>query len=82
MSDAYATDGGDVRVVPRVVVHDHGAVTHARHLVAVVPPGHELGVLVGVHAHPIVRLAVVVQDGTRAVAVGGGYVREGEKAYR
>ena len=69
----YAADRGDVRVVPGVVVDDDGAVAHAGHLVAVVPPGHELGVLVGVHAHPVVGLAVVVQHVARAVAVGGGW---------
>ena len=32
----------DVRVVPRVVVHQDGAVGHGRDLVAVVPPRHDL----------------------------------------
>lgn len=32
------TDGGDVRVVPRVVIHQCGAVRHAGDLVTVVPP--------------------------------------------
>ena len=61
-----AADGGDVRVVPRVVVDQDGAVGHGGHLVAVVPPGEDLGVRVGVLAEPKVRLAVVV------VPWGGG----------
>ena len=76
----YATNGGDVRVVPGVIVHDDGAVAHTGHLVAVVPPGHELGVLVGVHAHPVVRFAVIVEDRARAVAIlRGCALEEGKK---
>lgn len=77
--EKYAANSGDVRVVPGVVVHDDGAVAHSGHLVAVVPPGHELGVLVGVHAHPVVRFAVIVEDRARAVAILRGCALEGGK---
>lgn len=65
-----------MRVVPGVVVDDDGAVAHSGHLVAVVPPGHELGVLVSVHAHPVVRFAVIVEDRARAVAILRGWALE------
>ena len=56
------TDGGDVRVVASVVVDDDGAVAHARDLVAVVPPRHDLRVGHRVLSQPGVRLAEVVED--------------------
>lgn len=80
--DADAADGGDVRVVPGVVVDNDRAVAHAGHLVAVVPPAHELRVLVRVLTHPVVGLAIVVEDGATAVTVGGGCVRERRECYR
>lgn len=46
------TDPRNVRVVPSVVVHQDGPVGHRRDLIAVVPPGHDLGVLFGIHAQP------------------------------
>lgn len=52
----------DVAVVPGVVVHQRGSVSHAGDLVAVVPPGHDAGVLVRVLPQPIVGLPEVVQD--------------------
>lgn len=52
----------DVRVVPRVVVNQSRAVRHATNLVAVVPPRHDLGVLLGVLAKPLVRLSVIIND--------------------
>ena len=81
-TDGDAADGGDVRVVPGVVVHDDRAVAHAGHLLAVVPPTHELGVLVRVLTHPVVGFAVVVEDGATAVTVGGGYVEGLQRRYR
>lgn len=53
---------GDVAVVPGVVVHQRGPVGHPRDLVAVVPPGHDAGVLVRVLPQPVVGLPEVVQD--------------------
>ncbi len=58
---------GDVRVVPRVVVHQRGPVCHAGYLVAVVPPAHDGRILVGVLPKPVVGLAEVVQDVAAAV---------------
>mmetsp|Transcript_30451 Transcript_30451/g.97155 ORF Transcript_30451/g.97155 Transcript_30451/m.97155 type:complete len:702 (-) Transcript_30451:109-2214(-) len=63
----HAPDRRDVRVVPRVVVHEHRAVRHGRHLVAVVPPARDLRVGVRVVAQPVVGLAVVVVEHARAV---------------
>eukprot|EP00053_Salpingoeca_punica_P010929 m.97584 g.97584 ORF g.97584 m.97584 type:complete len:573 (+) comp15536_c0_seq2:800-2518(+) len=65
-------DAGDVGVVPGVVVDDDGAVGHGADLVAVVPPGHDLCVLRGVVAQPVVGLAEVVEDGAGAVVLAGG----------
>lgn len=52
----------DVAVVPGVVVHQRGPVGHAGDLVAVVPPRHDAGVLVGVLPQPVVGLPEVIQD--------------------
>lgn len=68
----YTTDGGDVCVVPRVVIDNDSTVTHTGHLVTVIPPGEELGVLVGVHTHPVVGFTVIIHDGARAVMSCGG----------
>mmetsp|Transcript_13504 Transcript_13504/g.19853 ORF Transcript_13504/g.19853 Transcript_13504/m.19853 type:complete len:433 (-) Transcript_13504:206-1504(-) len=54
------THGGDVGVVPGVVVHQHRAVGHGGHLVPVVPPAQDLGGRVRVLAQPEVRFPVVV----------------------
>mmetsp|Transcript_18353 Transcript_18353/g.31378 ORF Transcript_18353/g.31378 Transcript_18353/m.31378 type:complete len:294 (-) Transcript_18353:1454-2335(-) len=64
----HLAHGGDVRVVPGVVVHDDGPVAHARDLVAVVPPAQDLRLLRRVLLQPVVGLSVVVNDD--AVAVG------------
>ena len=58
---------GNVRVVPRVVIHQRRTVGHASNLVAVIPPAHDLGCWVGVLSKPVVCLAVVINDVLRAV---------------
>mmetsp|Transcript_10385 Transcript_10385/g.17856 ORF Transcript_10385/g.17856 Transcript_10385/m.17856 type:complete len:356 (+) Transcript_10385:876-1943(+) len=60
---------GQVLMVPRVPVRNGGPVGHARDLVAVVPPGHHARVLRGVVPQPPVRLAEVIDDHRRPVAV-------------
>ena len=59
-------------VVPCVVVNEDGPVAHAGNLVAVVPPGEDLRVLLGVHLKPVVGLAEVVDDNTRAIVTSAG----------
>lgn len=59
-------------VVPRVVVHQCGPVSHARYLVAVVPPGHDACVFVSVLPQPVVGLPEVVQDVPGSIRVGRG----------
>lgn len=54
--------GRDMRVVPGVVVDQCRSVSHATNLVAIVPPRHDLGILLGVLAEPLVRLAVIIND--------------------
>ena len=49
-------------VVPSVVIDERGFVAHARYLVAVVPPGHDAGLVVRVLTQPVVRLAEIIQD--------------------
>lgn len=61
-----------MRVVPRVVVDERGTVRHTADLVAVVPPGHNLGVGLGVLAQPVVGFAVIVDDVLGAVGEAGG----------
>lgn len=55
-------NGGDVGVVPGVVVNESGAVGHAANLVAIVPPRHDLGVFRSVLTQPLVGLTVVIDD--------------------
>ena len=43
-------DQRDVAIVPGVVIDERGTIRHAGNLVAVVPPGHDSGALVGVLA--------------------------------
>lgn len=56
------TNSGNVGVVPRVVVNQGRAVRHTTDLVAVIPPGHDLGVVLSVLAEPVVRLTVIIDD--------------------
>ena len=53
---------GDVGVVPRVVVHQGGAVGHPGDLVAVVPPGHHGRVVGGVLPEPVVSFSEIVEN--------------------
>lgn len=55
-------DGGNMSVVPGVVVDKSGTVGHTTNLVTVVPPGHDLGGRLRVLAEPLIGLAVVVDD--------------------
>ena len=74
-------DARDVRVVPRVVVDEDGAVGHGRDLVAVVPPGHDARVLGRVHAQPVVGLAEVVENDARIV-VAARWQHDARRAVR
>jgi hypothetical protein len=65
-------NSGDVGVVPGVVVDQSRAIGHATNLVAVVPPAHDLGVLLGVLAQPIVGLTVVIDDVLAAIGHARG----------
>ena len=53
---------GNVLMVPSVAIGDAGALGDARDLVAVVPPRHHARVRGRVVPHPMVGLAVVIQD--------------------
>lgn len=66
------TNGGNVRVVPGVVVHESGSVSHTTNLVTVIPPRHDLGVFLGVLTEPLVRLSVVINDMLAAVGHAAG----------
>lgn len=57
-ASTYLTNAGDVCVVPGVVVHQDGSVGHGGDLVAVVPPGHHLGIL-----HPNTTHAISASAG-------------------
>ena len=54
-------------VIPGVVIDQDSSVAHAGNLVSVVPPGEDLGILLGVHLQPVVGLAEVVNDDTGAI---------------
>lgn len=56
------SNSGNVRVVPGIIVHERGAISHATNLVAIIPPRHDFGVLLGVLAQPLVGFTVVVND--------------------
>ena len=49
-------------IVPGVVINKGRAVSHTTNLVAVIPPGHDLGVLGSVLPEPVVRLTIVIDD--------------------
>lgn len=66
------TDSGNVSVVPRVVVHQSRSVSHATNLVAIIPPRHDFGVLLGVLSQPLVRLTVVIDDVLRTIRHAAG----------
>jgi hypothetical protein len=51
-----------VRVIPSVVVDENRSVGHGSNLIAVVPPGHDLGVGGRVVSQPIVGLSEIVED--------------------
>ena len=51
-----------MRVIPSVVVDENRSVGHGSYLIAVVPPGHDLGVSWCVVSQPIVGLSEVVED--------------------
>jgi hypothetical protein len=53
---------GDMCVVPGVVVHERRPIGHATNLVAVVPPRHDLGILLGVLSKPLIRFSIIVND--------------------
>jgi len=58
---------GNVRVVPRVVIHQRRTVGHASNLVAVIPPTHDLGRGRSVLPQPVIGLTVIVNDVLRTV---------------
>jgi hypothetical protein len=60
-------NSGNVGVVPGVVVDKSRTVGHTTDLVTVIPPGHDLGVLLGVLTEPVVSLTVVVDNVLRAI---------------
>lgn len=52
----------NVRVVPGVVVNQGRAVGHATNLIAIIPPRHNLGILLGVLSQPLVSLSVIINN--------------------
>ncbi|KAH3668312.1 hypothetical protein OGAPHI_002066 [Ogataea philodendri] len=65
------SDSSNVSVVPGVVINKRGSVSHATNLVAVVPPGHHLGVFRSVHPQPVVGFSVVINQHLGAVRSSG-----------
>ena len=59
-------------VVPSVVVDKNSPISHCCDLVAIIPPRHDFGILRGVLSKPVVGLAEVVKDDSRAVMLIGG----------
>lgn len=49
-------------IVPRVVVNKRRTVSHTTNLVAVIPPRHDFGILLGVLSQPLVRLSVIINN--------------------
>ena len=79
----YLPNSWYVCVVPSVVVNKNSSISHCCDLVAIIPPRHDLGILRGVLSKPVVGLAKVVKDDSRAVVLigsqhnGGGGVSLG-----
>lgn len=72
------SDSGNVSVVPGVVVDQSRTVSHTADLVAVIPPGHDLGSGLGVLTEPLVGLAVVINNVLGAV----GHARSQDNGWR
>lgn len=51
-----------VAVIPRVVVHQRGAVGHAGNLISIVPPGHDSSVFICILPEPVIRFTEIVQN--------------------
>ncbi len=49
-------------IVPCVVVDQSCSIGKTCNLISVVPPGHNDGILLGVHSQPVVSLTIVVDD--------------------
>ena len=54
-------------VVPSVIVDKDRPISHTGNLIAVVPPGHDVGVGFRVLFQPVVGLSVVIDDHTASV---------------
>ena len=62
-----SSDGGDVSIVPGVVIDKDCSVGHTSDLVSVIPPGHNFGVFRSVLLDPVICFSVVIDDESRAV---------------
>ena len=51
-----------MRIIPSVVVHKSCSVRHSGNLVAIVPPGHDPCIFIGVLPEPVVGLTEVVKN--------------------
>jgi hypothetical protein len=58
----------NVAIIPRVVIHQRGAVGHACDLVTVVPPAHHTSLAVRVLGQPVVSFSEIVKDLPRPAA--------------
>ena len=67
----YLSHSWYVCVIPSVVVHQYSPVGHGCDLVAIIPPGHDLGVLWCVLTQPVVGLAEIIKDDTRTIVLVG-----------
>lgn len=56
-------------VVPRVVVNQSCSIREPSNLVTVIPPAHNLCVLLGVLSQPIIRFSKVVNDVLTSIRV-------------
>ena len=52
----YLSDTGDVCIVPGIIVNENSPIGHGRDLVAIIPPGHDLGIFCRILSQPVIGL--------------------------
>lgn len=59
-------------VIPGVVVDQDSSVGETSDLVTVIPPGHDLGIVLGVSSEPVVGLSEIIDDEFVSISVSAG----------
>mmetsp|Transcript_34527 Transcript_34527/g.31226 ORF Transcript_34527/g.31226 Transcript_34527/m.31226 type:complete len:223 (+) Transcript_34527:169-837(+) len=66
------TNSSDVTVVPSVVIDEDCSVGETSDLISVIPPRHNLGIVLGVSSQPVVGLSKIINDDLVTHSVSAG----------